>query len=291
MDKLFGDISKAFSVDREISEVKAIIKDFIEKKQIKNYEDEVGNLIVKLGTGKKKILVSVIMSRCGYVTIKLDNEEKGEVEGIGTNLEPKLDGKYLKSKNGSIVRINDGSKIDILDGKIQVGEFLTIDEEIRVFDNTISGVEVSNISLVYLLVRVIEKVSIIDKEVYFVFSYKEDGIFKSRHAAKEIKPDRAIFFDSSQKSEELQLIYMNRGYLANESFKQEIISISKENNIDIILKDSTDENEADLIHKDVGGIATIVLALPCKYKNTTLQIIDKSAIEKMQKLLIKIVEG
>ncbi|ADL49861.1 peptidase M42 [Clostridium cellulovorans] len=291
MDKLFYDISKAFGVDREISEVKAVIREYIEKKHICIYEDEVGNLIVKLGTGNKKLLMSALMNRCGYMAVKIDNEESGKVEINGTNIEPKLDGKYLRTKGGAIARIHDGDKIDILVGQIQAGEFLMIDEEIRVFDNKVSGVEVSNISLIYSLIKVIEEVNIKDKEVYFVFSYKEDSIFKSNFAAKAIRPDRALFFDSSQNSDKLQLIYMNRKYLANESFKQDILNIAKENDIDITLKDCIDETEADSIHKEVGGIATVVLGLPCKYKNTSLQIIERVAIEEMRKLLKEIIEG
>ena len=53
---------------------------------------------------------------------------------------------------------------------------------------------------------------------------------------------------------------------------------------------SNESSEGGELHKEVTGIKTGVLALPIRYKNSSLEIAGKKDLEDMKKILLNIVE-
>lgn len=318
MDKLLEKLVGAFKVSSHEKEVRTIIKE--ELKDIKGeiIEDKLGNLIVKVGSGKDKIMISTAMDETGLIVTFIDEDGFVRVDAIGDINPETIINKKVVLNNGTFGIVCSTKEkpamgdlfidfgVDSREEALKVvneGDPIKIQGEVfELCKDKIAGSGLSNISLVYTLINLLKENMEFNKEVSFVFSSqgKLEGR-GGRAAAYEVKPDYTIvlsteesgdYIDGSSKLELGKgpvLVIKDKNLILSHELEEIVEKASKKSKIDIQRVVSKDGTEGGPIHKELGGIRTGVLSLPIRYKNSFLEVVSKSDIESMKSLLQNII--
>ncbi|EES92060.1 M42 family metallopeptidase [Clostridium botulinum] len=321
MDRLMESLIDSFGVSTKEENIKDIIKKQIKlmnKEKLLNLdfnEDEMGNIVVKVGEGTEKLMICTHMDNTGLMVMDIDHRGFLKVIPVGNIDLKNISASFFKSQQGYIGRMGflkeDSSKDNLfidfgistkekVKEKIKEGDFLElIGKKIQV-ENKIIGANIHSRIACYIILKVIENISIknLNKEVYFVFSVQKELGFKGvKLAAVNIKPHSAIVLDSMESNDAKEGSYkialdkgtimsvFDRSLVIHNEIKEKIEKVSKKLDLKLQYSISDGENEGGLIHKEVGGIKTGMIALPCRYINTSGEMISLEDVANTISLL------
>ena len=83
LDKLLVKLINSFGISGKEDEVKQVIKDHLNKISQEVHEDNIGNVIVKLGSGENKIMLCSHMDSVGFIVNHIDDDGMIRVNNIG----------------------------------------------------------------------------------------------------------------------------------------------------------------------------------------------------------------
>lgn len=318
MNRLIEDLINSFGVSSREEEIKNIIKREVE--QIK--EDNMGNLILKIGQGSEKIMISTHMDNSGVMATFIDDNGFIRISPIGDIKAEDLVGNLIKFQNGTLGRVYaskaNPSKDDLF-VDLGVSSRETAIKQVKegdVAEVIVNKLE-SNCRIVssnlhnklccYALLQVIkgmEDISLLDKEIYFVFtSEKESGFKGARAAAYEIKPDVSIVLDGVEAGDYIGgkgnikldkgcvISVFDRSLVIHHKVKELLENAAETLNINPQYSISDDKNEGGLIHKEVGGIKTGMIGIPCRYMHTSGEMMSLEDVNQIIDLLKVIINS
>ncbi|MDV3426478.1 MAG: hypothetical protein LIR50_04735 [Bacillota bacterium] len=309
---LLKELSNASGVSGRETNVRDMIIEELKKNNIEFQQDNMGNVLVKKGNGNKKLMISAHMDEAGFITTFVD---KGflRVSNIGDIKVDSLDGELVKINGltGKIVNKKGENDINSVFIDMMTDEKLDINEgDTAVFRSEfseeasyISGKALVSRALCYMLLDVIKKSEPKDFTVYFVFTVQSQLKGRgARAAAYTVNPDLALILEGENSNDYPGgegNILLNHGPVLRIMDK---VLITHHQVIEIVVKAaemakvslqktvSDDSSEGGELHKEVSGIKTGVLALPIRYKNSSLEIAGKRDLEDMKKVLLNIIE-
>lgn len=321
MDKLIQRLLSSFAVCSSESNIREEIKKEIEEIfKSKGADaaievDRLGNLVVKVGSGNEKLMLCTHMDNPGFIVTEVEKNGFVRVYPIGGSKTEKLvrslvkfDNKILgrldsfkanPTKNDFFVDLGVSSSETAL-GQIEKGNLGELIGNLLENNGRLMGANLHNKLACYVLIETIRKIHIskLNKEVYFVFSVSgENGYKGARAAAFNIKPDKAIVLSSIEAEDypgakgaiELSngpvLSIFDKSLVIHEEAKEIIENTAENENIKLQYSFNDEKNEGGIIHKEVGGIVTAMLGIPCRYMYTSEEIVDLSDINDTIKLL------
>lgn len=310
--ELLENLSNANGVSGREADVRDIVIEELKKNNIEFKQDNMGNVLVKKGNGCKKLMISAHMDEAGFIATYID---KGfiRVSNIGDIKTDSLDGKLIKINGltGKIVNTKHENDINsvfidmMTDGKADINEGDTavfksgFSEEL----SYISGKALGGRALCYILLDVIEKSDPKDFTVYFVFTVQNELRGRgARAAAYEVNPDLAIVLEGENSNDypggdgNISLNHgpvlriMDKVLITHHQIRKIIEKAAEKAKVSLQKTVSNESSEGGELHKEVSGIKTGVLALPIRYKNSSLEIAGKKDLEDMKKVLLNIIE-
>lgn len=310
--ELLKKLSDAGGVSGRETKVRNIIIEELKKNNINFNIDKMGNVIVKKGNGSKKLMISAHMDEVGFIVTFVD---KGflRVTNIGEIKTDSLDG-VLVDINGITGKIiNDEHKSDINEITIDLmteekadvneGDMALFKGEFSEETSFVSGKALSGRALCYILLEVIKKSMPEDYTIYFVFTVQSELRGRgARAAAYEINPDLAIVLEgepsddysggdgSISLSHGPVLRIMDKVLIMHHQVREIIEKAADKSNITLQNTVSDELSEGGELHKESSGIKTGVLALPVRYKHSSLEIISKKDTEDLIKILLNVIE-
>lgn len=318
MDKLLEKLVGAFKVSSHEKEVRTIIKEELKDINGEIIEDKLGNLIVKVGSGKEKIMISTSMDETGLIVTFIDEDGFVRFDAIGDINPEDIINKKVVLKNGILGRVCTTKEkpamedlfvdfgVDSKEDALKVvneGDPIKIQGEVfELSKDKIAGSGLSNISLVYTLINLLKEKKEFNKEVNFVFSAqgKLEGR-GGRAAAYAVKPNYTIVLSTEESGDYVDgssklklgkgpvLVIKDKNLILSHELEEIVEEASKEAKVEIQRVVSKDGTEGGPIHKELGGIRTGVLSLPIRYKNSFLEVVSKSDMESMKNLLENII--
>ncbi|MCY6372727.1 M42 family metallopeptidase [Clostridium ganghwense] len=313
MDILVKNLLDAFSVSSREDEIRNIIKE--ELKEIENQnnikleikEDKLGNLIVKLGEGKEKLMICTHMDSPGLMATFIENSGFIRGTAIGNIKLKTLDSNFVKFKNGTIGRIgiskDKPSKKDLFIDisasnreeaieKVKEGDIASFIGSYLETESRIVSPNLHSKIGCYILLKAIKEIKKIDKEIYFVFSAQKEVEYRgARAAAFQIEPDECIVLDGIEAGDSIggnekiklengpAVSIFDKSLVIHHEIKEKIENAAKKINVGFQYSISDEKNEGGFIHKEIGGIKTGMIGIPCRYMNTVGEMISLSDVE------------
>lgn len=309
MDKLLKKIYGSFSVSGREEERKLILEEILSELKVEHYQDKMGNLIAKLGSGTEKIMISAPLDAVGLLAIHIEKDGTVKTANIGNFNSSNFAFTTVKSKNGLkgkyIVNKKDEGYLDFgfsseteAIKKVREGDIFSFFSETTEANGKFVGTNLTSTMGSYVLIKLIEELAEkniqIDKEIYFVFSVQHElGGRGARAAAYEINPDYAIIIQAQATEDNLKLgagpilSLMDGGLIVHHEIKETILKIALDNNIKIQYSISKETSDGAGVHKENGGIKTGVLSFPVRYMKSPAEMIDIEDIAEINKLLYK----
>ncbi|URZ04751.1 aminopeptidase [Clostridium felsineum] len=312
MDILLEKVINSFGVSGREKEISEIIKKELKKYDCTVKEDKLGNIIAKVGEGKEKIMLSTSMDTKGVIVYYIEYDGKIRIEPVGELKADDVLGKSIifrskivgkiesdKKENNEFrdlyVKVNMEKKKTVLK-YISEGEVGSFSGNIFEDGKNIVGSYLSNRAACFAFLKVIQEIKDINKEVYFVFSTQGNlGGKGARAAAFEIAPNMCISVNTEVEGEIKLgdgpvLVLMGKGLITNTCVKEKIIKTAEENNIKLQRCVSDFFSDGSSVHKEVGGIKTANIALPCKNKDSINEAVNYEDINNLVKLISSIVK-
>lgn len=307
MDILLQKLVSAFKVSGHEEGIRELIKEELKDVDCEIKEDKLGNLIVKVGSGNNKIMFTSNMDEIGLMVTYIEDNGNVKFTNVGELDTNNILNKVAIFNDGTlgVISCSDDKKeienmyIDLgLSNKedvmkhINEGDVAKIESEVFKLGNRISGTSLSNIANCYVLINLIKEIEKTSKECYFVFSSQGKlGGRGGRAAANQIKPDYVVVLSTEEVDlgKGPALIIKDKSLIMCHEIKELLEEAAKNKNIELQYKVSKDSTEGGLIHKEVGGIKTGVVALPIRYKNLNLEMIEYKDLENLKKLLKELV--
>ncbi|MBU5486548.1 M42 family peptidase [Clostridium sp. MSJ-11] len=310
MDKLLVDLINAFGVSGNEDGVKNIIKEELKETNFKILEDSLGNLIVNMGTGKKKIMVCSHMDSIGFIASFIEDNGLIKVEKIGNFQSKDIVHSIVKFKNGTIGKMvinKDELFIDIgITEKEEVLKFVEEGDTACLVgpciskEHSIIGANLDNRVGCYVLLKLLKELSHSENEIYFVFSTQQQlGGRGARAAAYKINPEYCIVLDLEDVKDIIDgdgiklgngplIKVMDKSLIMHEEIKEILDESAKALGINLQYGVSNSTSDGGLIHKEGQGIKTGEMSIPCKYKNSFSAMVNSEDIDQCIKILKEI---
>jgi len=324
MDKLIQRLLSSFGVCSSESNIREQIKKEIEEifkakgADILIKQDRIGNLVVKAGSGNEKLMLCTHMDNPGFIVTEVEKNGFVRVYPIGNAKPEKLVRSLVKFNNKILGRLDsfkdNPSKNDFFVdlgvsnsetalSQIEKGHLGELIGNLLENNGMLMGANLHSKLACYILIETIRKIDIskLNKEVYFVFSVSgESGYKGARAAAFNIKPEKAIVLSSIEAEDFLGgkgEIELNKGpvlsifdknLVIHESSKEIIEKTADMESIKLQYSFNNEKNEGGVIHKEVGGIITAMIGIPCRYMYTSEEIMSLKDINDTIKLLTSI---
>lgn len=300
MDQLLNKLVNCFSVSGFEDDMRKIIIDEIQNIDGEIKEDKMGNLIVKLGEGKEKIMICAHMDNFGFIIKYIEDSGFARVGRIGDFEINNLVHNLIKFKNGTIGKIaakkknpkeedlfidlGVSSRKDALN-LIKEGDVaVCIGDKFQQGNNIISP-NLNNAIACYTLIRLIKEVNNFNRQTYFVFSSQEYlGGKGARAAAHIINPDYCIVLHHEE-SENIKLgkgpiiTVMDRSLIIHSEVKEILEKNSEKADVNVQYFISKSSTEGGNIHKELGGIKTGVFSIPIRYACTPSEMVSLKDVE------------
>lgn len=313
MDKTFDKLINAYGVSGNEEYVRNIIKEELKGTDCILKEDKAGNLIVKIGQGKEKMMFCSHMDQIGLIATYVEDNGFIRVSEVGDFKPQDMANDFVRFKNGTVgkfgifkdemfVDIGIKDKRKVLERVKEGNTACFAGPYLETENNIVIGPALDNRTGCYILIRVIKEIASeknCNEELYFVFSSEEElGGRGSRAAAYEINPDFCIVLDAesagdtiggegSIKLEEGPVIkIMDKTLIINNTIKNMLENAAKKANVTVQYAITSGNSDGGTIHKERGGIRTGELSVPCRYKHSTSEMISMKDVEAAIKLLI-----
>ncbi|WP_367112704.1 M42 family peptidase [uncultured Clostridium sp.] len=310
LDKLLIELINSFGISGKEDEIKQVIKDYLKEMDLSTYEDDAGNVIVKLGSGKSKIMLCSHMDSVGFIVNHMDDSGMIKVDSIGNFDKKNISHSFVRFDNGTLGKIYACSKGVFIDigmknrkealEKVREGDIAYIvGPYLKVGDNNVISPLLHNKVGCYILLRLIREIEIKDGiEVDFVFtSQGEIGGIGARAAANSINPDYCIVV-GTEKARSVErsdtniavgegpvLKIMDNSLIMHRDIKDMLENAAQEANVKIQYSITTSKSEGGLVHKERSGIRTGEIAVPCRYKYSASEMVSIDDIEDTIKVL------
>lgn len=267
-----------------------------------------GNLIVKVGEGKEKIMLCSHMDSIGLLVSFIEENGLIRVEKTGDFNYEDVSHSIIKFKNGTIGKLILKDKelyIDI--GLKKREEVLKVVEEgdqacffgelMEMGNKNLIAPNLDNRVGCYILITLLKRVKNLNKEVYFLFSTQEElGARGARAAAYSINPDYCIVVDLEEANNLCRksniklgdgpaIKVMDKTLIIHHEVKKMLEESADLSKVKIQYSVSNSRSEGGTIHKERMGIKTGELSIPCKYKHCASEIVNINDIENSIKLL------
>lgn len=297
-------------------EVSLLIKNELTENKFEFEEDKLGNIIVKKGNGKEKLMISAHMDEVGFMTTYIEKGGFLRVANIG-EINPKNKNGAMISINGYLGKlINENSEenfnsiyVDMLmeEKKVNInikeGDIGVFDSIYREEEDYIIGRNLTSRGLCFILMEVLKSVELEKYEVYFVFTVQNELKGRgARAAAFSIKPDLSIVLEGENSEDYLGgngRVTLNNGpvlrlidssLIPHHHIIEIIEKAAKGSEISLQKILSKDRSEGGELHKEIEGIKTGVIALPIRYKHSSLEMIGRRDLNNIAKLLVKVIQ-
>ncbi|ADK13209.1 MULTISPECIES: hydrolase [Clostridium] len=309
MDKLLIKLINSFGVSGKEDEVREVIKERLNEINQDMYEDDIGNVIVKLGSGETKIMLCTHMDSVGFIVNHIDDDGMIRVDNIGNFKKEDISHSFIRFDNGTLGKIytsHEGEFVDIGVNeredalkKVNEGDMASlVGPYLSVGDNNVISPLLHNKVGCYILLKLIEYVKVENAELDFVFaSQGEIGGIGARIAANNINPDYCIIVgtENATNAEERKnninidegpvIKIMDSSLIMHKDIKEMLENCAKRSEINLQYSISTGKSEGELVHKERIGIRTGEIAVPCRYKYSTSEMVSINDIEDTIKLL------
>lgn len=316
MEKIFDRLINAYGVSGNEECVRNVIKEELKDVNCIIKEDKMGNLIVKIGQGKEKIMFCSHMDQIGLIVTYIEDSGLVRVSGIGDFKPEDVINNFVRFKNGTVGKLGvfKGEMfVDVgMKGREKVLEHVKegdtacfVGPYLEIENNIVIGPALDNRTGCYILIRVIKEIvsrKNYDKELYFVFSSQEElGSRGSRAAAYMINPDFCIIVDDESTGDTIGgegsiklgegpvIKIMDKTLIISSAVKGILQNAAKKANVNIQYAVTSGNSDGGTIHKERGGIRTGELSIPCRYKHSTSEMVSMEDVEKAIKLLTEII--
>lgn len=316
MEKIFDRLINAYGVSGNEECVRNVIKEELKDVNCIIKEDKMGNLIVKIGQGKEKIMFCSHMDQIGLIVTYIEDSGLVRVSGIGDFKPEDVINNFVRFKNGTVGKLGvfkDEMFVDVgMKGREKVLEHVKegdtacfVGPYLEIENNIVIGPALDNRTGCYILIRVIKEIvsrKNCDKELYFVFSSQEElGSRGSRAAAYMINPDFCIIVDAESTGDTIGgegsiklgegpvIKIMDKTLIISSAVKGMLQNAAKKANVNIQYAVTSGNSDGGTIHKERGGIRTGELSIPCRYKHSTSEMVSMEDVEKAIKLLTEII--
>lgn len=309
MDKLLSNLINAFGVSSNEENVRKIIKEELKDIQCIINEDKLGNLIVKLGEGNEKMMFCAHMDSIGFIVSFIEESGLIRAEKIGDFSSSDVIHNPVRFENGTIGKLYLSKEqlfIDIgIKGRDNVLKLIREGDTaclmgpcLKVAEENIMSPNLDNRIGCYILLRLIKELKNINKEVYFVFSTQNElGGRGARAAAHTISPDYCVVVDLEESGDTIEkknniklgkgpvIKVMDKTLIMHEDIKKMLEESAQKLELKVQYIVSSSKSDGGTIHKEVQGIKTGELSIPCRYKHCSSEMVNTKDIEDSIKLL------
>jgi tetrahedral aminopeptidase len=313
MDKLLKKLINAFAVSGREEERATVIKDFLSEKNINYVEDLMGNILVKLGKGTEKIMLTTHMDSIGLLANYIEDNGLIRTEKIGGFNAKNFAYSSVKFKNGGRARVSSGEKEELFVDlglasreevlrKIKEGDSIAFFSELVENNGRLVGHSLEAAIGCFIFLNLISEGYELNRETYFVFSVQHQGGGRgARSAAFEIKPDYALILQGEEALDHLEaqgniklgagpvLSIMDRSLILHHEVKTLVEAAALEANIKLQYSISKGTSDGGTVHKESSGVKTGVLAFPIRYINTPSEMVMLKDVEAVTKVLKNII--
>lgn len=319
MDIMLEKLINAFRVSGYEGDMKNIIKDELKEVDCDINEDKMGNLIVKMGKGSEKLMISANMDQAGLMATYIDDKGFVRVSNIGeinpshilhrlVVFESGIVGKVASSKekpNMEDLFIDFGlsGKEEILE-KVKEGDAACILASGFEVEDKIISPGLNNRIGCYTLLRAIKGVKELNKEFYFVFTVQgELGGRGARAAAYSIDPDYSIVLGIQEAGDYIGgkgniklgqgpvIRIKDKTLIMCEEIKNLIEDAAQKADVKIQYGICNEGTEGGVIHKERSGIKTGVLAVPIRYNHSMTEMVSIKDVENIINILKGLAEN
>ena len=297
------------------------IRDFIQS-IVAEHADEVrtdalGNLIVRKGSGGKRIMLAAHMDEIGVMVAHIDENGFARFAPIGGVRPAYCLGGRVRFLDGHIGVINaertpDPAKTPSLDQMfidlgspnpgVQVGDVAAFDRSFEDLGERVVSKALDDRIGVAVLIETLRRLESTPHEVYFVFSAQEEvGVRGATTAAFHIAPDVGIAMDVTGWGDTPKVPPMvdvalgkgpaikirDRGMLADPRVIAWMTETAEKNGIpyqrEVLLSGSTD---ARAIQLSRAGVPAGTISIPCRYVHSPSEMVDMRDAEGAVALLV-----
>lgn len=305
-------------------QIRELIKTFVADLADEVRTDSAGNLICRMGSGGKKVMIAAHMDEIGMVVHHLDRYGFARFSMLGGLFPTTMNGNRVRFENGVIGTISVDHQFDFT-RLPKISDFF-IDFSTGK-DSTAEGIGVGSTAALYRPYdergdRLIAK-SMDDRigcavaihtmrhlkdtgsphELYFVFTTQEEvGTRGARVSAVSIAPDYGIALDVGTsgdvpRSEECAMVLgkgpgivvRDAAHIIPPAFKNLLITRARESNIPhqpyVMDIGSTDGSAMQLAGR---GVPSAVISIPCRYVHTTSETVDVNDVAACVDLLVAV---
>lgn len=310
MDKLLLRLINSFGVSGRESEVRQVIKENLIKFSHDTYKNSIGDIIVKVGSGKNKVMICTNMDSVGFIANSIEEDGMIKVENIGEFNSEDIShsfirfysgvlGKIFVYSKGVFADIGTNNKKDTLE-KVKEGDMASlVGPYLKVENNNIISPLLHNKIGCYILLKLLEEIQskgVNDVEFNFVFATQgEIGGIGARIAANTINPDYCIIIGvENTYNEQETRININKGpilkimdssLIMHKDIKEILENAAERADITLQYSISKDKSQGGLVHKERIGIRTGEIAVPCRYKYSASEMISMNDVESTIKVL------
>ncbi len=307
-------------------EVRALIESYVRDLADDMRVDSAGNLICRMGSSGKKIMIAAHMDEIGMVVNTLDKPGFARFTMTGGLILVSLIGNRVRFANGTIGTIGmEGSaliptKLPTLaelfidfsedgegNGNVQVGDAAALTRNFTTRGDRLIAKSMDDRIGCAVAIEAMRalKGKNLPNELYFVFTTQEEvGIRGARVAANGIAPDYGIALDvtatgDTPKNNSMAIRLgggaaikvLDSGHIVPPAIKNLMISRAEAAGIpyqlEILTGGSTD---AAAIQTALSGIPSGVISIPCRYVHTTSETVDINDVQACIDLLTALVE-
>lgn len=309
MDKLLKDIAQIFGVSAHESKVANFIREELKDVKCEVKEDKIGNIIVKKGSGEKKIMVSANMDVKGLIAYYIEDDGKVRIHNLGDVEAGSIVNKTVEFESGiageifSEVKDNHEFRDLYVDlgfktreaalKYVKEGDAAVFKGNIYEEEDNVVSPNLSNRIGCYIMLKTIKDTCDYDKELYFVFSVQGQLEARgSRAAAFDIKPNLCFAINTENEKhvkigEGPAIVVMQKGLIMHSDIKELLVSQAKEMDMKVQLCVSDEISDGSTVHKEVGGIQTGTIAVPCRNKGTIKETVNLKDVQKTIDLIKK----
>lgn len=322
MKPLLDKLIHTFGVTGREDNIKEVIKKRIQELGLESSTDNMGNVVVTLSQGKEseKCMISANMDTAGLIVNSIEDNGYLRVHPIGKFNASEVANGLVVFQNGVTGRCclckKDG---DIEDMYVDIGasskeEAAKLIKEgyVAAFKGEsitqgrfIMGPNLTNRAACYVLLQVIEnlvndnKIKDINKNVTIAFTTQSYLRLKGAKAIiHTVEPDKALVIDTEEAGDTLGgngalklgkglgLRVMDGNLIIHHEMKEELQSLSEGKLINIV---STKSSDGGIIQKEGKGAKVGVIAIPCRYPNTSQEVMSEDDIEMAENLIEKFI--
>lgn len=321
--KLIKTLVEAWGPSGYEHEVRSLIRDLVKDLSDEVRVDAAGNLICRVGSGGKKIMIAAHMDEIGLVIHHIDREGYARFSQIGGLLPSTLFGNRVRFADGTIGVIGADNPFNFT----MVPKLNEMYVDLSVNDKNADGLTVGDPASLWReyvergdriiaksmddrigCVVAIEAMRRIKKgktphELYFVFTTQEEvGVRGARTGAYGINPDYGIALDVTVAGDtpkvEKVAVKLGHGaaikardalHIVPPALKALMVKRAQDAKIpyqiEVLEAGSTD---ASAIQLTAAGIPSGAISIPCRYVHTTSETVDVNDLQACVDLLVEI---